>query len=237
MRDYVKKKVDKKNKKRERKGEETKEFTDATQYISFSNPYIFVDSNFTSKTPSFLDSTHFDKYTYQFEYGYESNGRQMLCISFNQEKKIHETYYSGLIYMVDSSYAIEGIDYGWNEKGKKKLIPAYAKAALWAYRLQVDEPDFQAKMRFREDNGKWNMDHFFIYLQGRLTKKFFFDDNETSLFNINQSFVFIEPIDKIDEDLPLLNRKKTVHGQIKDSNPNINWKKYRKLEPENLKQE
>lgn len=234
MRDYVKKKVDKYNKKREKKGEETKEFTDATEYISFSNPYLFVDSSLTTRAPSFLDSNHFDKYEYQFEYGYESKGRQMLCISFNQIKKLNDTYYQGLIYMVDSSFAIEGIDYGLNEKGRNKFFPGWVKAALWVYRLEVENPDLQAKIRFNELNGKWGLSHYFINLSGTLTKKYFFDENETSTFNINQSFVFIETINSLNEKDQLLIRKKSLHDQIKSSNPNIDWKKYRKLEPENL---
>ena len=235
MRNYVKKKVAKENKKRAKKGEEIKEFKDATEYISFSNPYLFIDSNFTTKAPSFLDSIHFNKYEYQIEYGYQSKGRDMLCISFNQKKKVYDNLHSGYIYMVDSSYAIEGIDYGWSEKGKKQLIPAWAKAALWVYRLQIDNPDLVAKIRFNESNGKWNLDHYFINLSGRLTKKYFFDNDESSQFDINQSFVFIEHLKELNLQDSLLKRGVPLHKQIKTTNKNLDWSKYRKLEPENLK--
>ena len=235
MRNYVKKKVAKENKKRVKKGEETKEFKDATEYISFSNPYLFIDSNFTTKTPSFLDSIHFDKYEYRIEYGYQSKGQDLLCISFNQKKKVYDNLHSGYIYMVDSSYAIEGIDYGWSEKGKKQLIPVWAKAALWVYRLQIDNPNLVAKIRFIESNGKWNLDHYFINLSGRLTKKYFFDNDESSQFEINQSFVFIEPLNELNPQDSLLKRKVPLHKQIKTSNKNLDWNKYRKLKPENLK--
>ena len=235
MRKSIKKKVDKDNKKRVKKGELTKEFTDATEYISFSSPYIFIDSNFTTKAPSFLDSIHFDKYEYQIEYGYQSKGRDMLCVSFNQKKKVYDNLHCGYIYIVDSSYAIEGIDYGWSEKGKKQLIPAWAKAALWVYRLQIDDPDLVAKIRFNESNGKWSLDHYFINLSGRFTKKYFFDDNESSRFDINQSFVFIEPLSRLNPKDSLLKRNVPLHKQVKTSNKKLDWNKYRKLEPENLK--
>jgi len=235
MHEYAKNKFKKSNKKKAKKGEPTEGFTDASEYITFSNPYLFVDSSLTTKAPSFLDSVHFEKYEYQIEYGYESRGKQMLCISFNQKKKVYDNLHSGYIYMVDSSFAIEGIDYGWSEKGKKRLIPAWAKAALWVYRLEVDEPNLIAKIRFSESNGKWQLNHYFINLSGRLTKKYFFDDNESSQFELNQSFVFIEPLNGLNQQDSVLKRKTPLHNQIKTSTKNLDWSKYRKLEPENLK--
>ena len=69
MHEYAKNKFKKSNKKKAKKGEPTEGFTDASEYITFSNPYLFVDSSLTTKAPSFLDSVHFEKYEYQIEYG------------------------------------------------------------------------------------------------------------------------------------------------------------------------
>lgn len=232
MRNYVKKKVDKQNKKLAKKGEETKEFTDATEYISFSNPYVFVDSNFTAHTPSFLDSNRFDKFEYEIEHGYTYKGRPMICIGFNQIKKTAGNFWEGKIYMDENTYAIQGIDYGWNEKGKRKLLSPAAKAALYLFRLEINNPDLQAKIRFYEQGGVWNLSHYFIHLSGNLTKKYFFEDNETSDFNIQQDFVFIETLNALDKDLPELLRKKPMHKQITEQSKGLNWDLYRKLEPE-----
>ncbi len=234
MRDYVEKQVKKENKKLVKKGEEPVDFTDASEYISFANPYIIVDSVFLSNLPSFLDSNFFSKYVYQFEYGYEYQGKSMICISFDQTKKISGNYFSGKIYMDENTYAIQGIDYGWNKKGKRKLLPALVKTAMYLFRMDLTEPDLQVKIRFRPLNDKWRLNHYKVTISGTLTKKYFFEENEKSHFNIGQDFVFIEPLETLNGSLKTLDRKQSMHKQIKSSSENVNWNTYRKLEPENL---
>ena len=53
--------------------------------------------------------------------------------------------------------------------------------------------------------------------------------------NLTKSFVFIEPLNGLNQQDSVLKRKTPLHNQIKTSTKNLDWSKYRKLEPENLK--
>ncbi|MBT8196342.1 MAG: carboxypeptidase-like regulatory domain-containing protein [Bacteroidia bacterium] len=170
----------KKRKQAEKKGEEYDEKSEAVT-ASFGGPNSILLLDNIKSGENFLDSTKFKKYEYNFDGASTYKNIDIIIIGFKSKRTLDNLKQHGKIYINTESNVIVGIDFNG-----QIVIPALAKPFMLAYGLSVHSPRLAAKVRFKQIDTTWYPEIFQIKLDGAMTKRYTFKENEYATFEIEQ---------------------------------------------------
>ncbi|UTW63977.1 carboxypeptidase-like regulatory domain-containing protein [bacterium SCSIO 12741] len=234
MQGFAEKQKKKYYKKQKKKGNEVVKSDVKGFTPEFINPYWILDSNLVRKRQMFLDTNDFKLYDYKFSHISKLDDKRVMCIEFDQKDKVRDPLFAGTIYLEEESLAIVALEFHLSEKGKKYLIPGYAKPVMWAMRLKVSPPLFGAFIRNREINGKWYLEYIKFTMDAELTKKYYFDDDHHSRFTGEQILVVVDRDLGGAETFPaeeIALKTKPIRKQLKKDSAQVNWTEYSRIQP------
>ncbi len=140
--------------KQKRKTLHNAEFADAQEsddgYIDFGGPNTLLSFDFTKTQQPFLDVSNRKKYTYTIGNKSVYNGREVLTIYFETDKKIDNTLYKGYFLMDEQSYAIIYI-----EMSGRYVVPTLLQPLVTLYGVTINESDYSLSVKYENFNGRW----------------------------------------------------------------------------------
>ncbi len=232
MKKFREKKDTKKRKKAKRKGEEFEPDDPNTEIIesTFGGPASILSEDPVSSLASYLDSTQFKKYKYEYAGAANYLGRKLMIISFKSRGKMDHIKEVGKIYFDYETDAIAAI-----ELSGKVVIPAWARPILFAFGLAIREPNMKMNVRYQLKENSWYPENFYVQANIGLTKRYMFSKNEKSEFEVENLYSIHQVMDnnrRIEKD-NLFDPEKKMKEQIKPE-INFSWDDVNTLVPESI---
>ncbi len=182
------KKEAKERRKAEKKGETYEEdFDESMIESSLGGPEGVIENDPVLSLESYLDTTEFKKFKYEYAGATNYLGREMIIISFETKGKVDHIKMSGNIFLDHNSDAIAAVEYTG-----KFVVPAWARPLLFSFGLAIHQPVFERKVRYQYHDGKWYPKYFYAMADLGLTKRYMFSSNERSDFDFEQVFTMNE---------------------------------------------
>jgi hypothetical protein len=227
------KQAKKTSKKKAKTGEEDAGSEASKEIVSanFGGPSQVLASDPVRNHDAFMKPENFKKFVYQFEPQVAFGDKKLMVISFDQKKQIDNMRTKGRVYIDMDSDAIVAIEYAGHFN-----IPTALKPVLFAMGFGITDPTFNSMVHYREVNGRWYVSSVKRDLKAELTKKYMFSKNETSSFDVEQTYSVQElnttsavPIEK---NLRMTTDKTmTEQAQFKDESF---WNTYSTVRPQKL---
>jgi hypothetical protein len=224
----------KKNAKKKAKTGEEDAGSEASKEIvsaNFGGPSQVLASDPVRNHDAFMKPENFKKFVYQFEPQVAFGDKKLMVISFDQKKQIDNMRTNGRVYIDMDSDAIVAIEYAGHFN-----IPTALKPVLFALGFGITDPTFNSMVHYREVNGRWYVSSVKRDVQAELTKKYMFSKNETSHFDVEQTYSVQElnttsaaPIEK--KLRMTTDKTMTEQAQFKDESF---WNTYSTVRPQKL---
>jgi hypothetical protein len=172
-------------KKKAKSGEEDTSSETSKEIVSanFGGPSQVLASDPVRSHDAFMKPENFKKFVYQFEPQVAFGDKKLMVISFDQKKQIDNMRTNGRVYIDMDSDAIVAIEYAGHFN-----IPTALKPVLFAMGFGITDPTFNSMVHYREVNGRWYVSSVKRDVQAELTKKYMFSKNETSSFDVEQTY-------------------------------------------------
>ncbi len=230
MRDKIEKKLEKEQRKAEKKGHENDQSINLDEEIisaSFGGPKQILSGDPLRDTADFLNPDLRKKFKYSID-GYSRYfGEQVIIIGFKSKGTYDHQKLEGSTYISMESDAIIAMEFDI-----KVVIPVVVKPLIFVFGFGITNPQLHAMVHYRPVNDLWYLNDISIEGGTRLTKKKMFKKNDRSNFFmeialINNQFSLenvheIPEVERIDEDKPL-------EEQV-DPDPEF-WKTYQVVRP------
>tara|TARA_B100000809_G_scaffold66115_2_gene62807 strand:- start:953 stop:2191 length:1239 start_codon:yes stop_codon:yes gene_type:complete len=195
----------------------------------FGGPKTILKLGNINNLEPFIDSISFKKFDYNFEPSTTYNGNEVMVINFSSKSRIDKSKYVGQLFIDKTTNAFVAIDYTENTR-----IPTALKPILFLVGISISNPIFNIRKVYQEQsNDRWYPKSFQLSIQFGVTKKYMFNKNEHSKFNIKQHFninkINIANVKSIEKVKQFDASKKDYKSQIHNAN-NINWKNINTLD-------
>lgn len=237
MREHLEKKAEKQARKQARKNKKTGEESpaeEADQEIvsaNFGGPAQVLASDPARNHDAFMKPENFKKFNYRFEPQVALGDKTLMVIAFDQRRQIEQTKTNGKIYIDMESDAIVAIEYVGTFN-----IPMALKPILFAMGYGISDPTFQSMVHYREQNGRWHVNHVQRDIQIALTKKYMWKKNEHADFDIKQTYVVqqlkTQSVEPIEESLRM-NGDETMTKQARFKDESF-WDTFSTARPQKL---
>lgn len=237
MREHLEKKAEKQARKQERKNKKTGEESPAEEVdqeivgANFGGPAQVLASDPARNHDAFMKPENFKKFNYRFEPQVAMGEKTLMVIAFDQRRQIEQTKTNGKIYIDMASDAIVAIEYVGTFN-----IPMALKPILFAMGYGISDPTFQSMVHYREQNGRWHVNHVQRDIQIALTKKYMWKKNEHADFDIEQTYVVqqlktssVAPIEKSHR----MNNNQTMTKQARFKDDAF-WASFATVRPQKL---
>ncbi|MEP1093681.1 MAG: carboxypeptidase-like regulatory domain-containing protein [Cyclobacteriaceae bacterium] len=164
--------------------------------IDLVTPDLLMDQDPVRQLESFLDSTKFKKFNYQFENEINYRGKRVTVISFYSKGKVKliniglKGHLEGTIYFDQESDAILGVDYD-----SEMVLPTIARPIIWLAGFGFSNPVMKNKVRYLEVDNRWYPQSIRLDMGLDLTQRYWFKKNEKSSIDLEllMSISNIEP--------------------------------------------
>lgn len=235
---FMHKRIEKENKKAKKKAEkEGKEFDEDEDgfAINMGNPVFLFNYNLLRTRRSFFRQENMKKYEFILDGVIESEGMNMLVISFDQRPHVKEALFKGKMYLEEESLAVVSLEYSYSERGKKYLFPKKVSAAMWVLGLRVEEPYLDVTIRSSKKGDLWVLDDILLSADAILEKRHLFKENERSMFDAEIFLSVVErELDRADK-IPVEKQvkiKPAFKKQLTHDPENPLWDRYLLMKPE-----
>ena len=149
--------------------------------IGIATPDLMMDQDPVRQIESFLDTTKFKNYQFQFEDDIIYRGRRVNVISFKSRGKVKlknvglKGYLDGVIYFDEESYAVIGVDYN-----SEMVIPLAVRPILYVAGFGASNPKMTNKVRYLKVGDYWFPQSIQVEMEIDLTQRYWFKRNEKS---------------------------------------------------------
>lgn len=226
MKKTIDKQVQKEIKSYEKKNEEVPESLQEFDGvpISLGGPHYMFGNNFIINPSEFLDSNNFKYYNYYFNGITQYKGTPALEIKFEPRKKSDKSLFEGTVLINEEYNAFTMVEFQLSEDGKKEIIPTVLKPILWAMGLTIEVQNLALQVFASPINEKWYVDYMHFEAQIMAEKSHWFQDDEQSVFKLDQLMMMLEKPNKVDHQIFKTNRvkKSDIYNQI-ENKPDIFW--------------
>jgi hypothetical protein len=148
----------------------------------FGGPEIILrTARFNNRSWSFLDTTKFRDFRYNFEPSTTYDHRPQIVIAFSSKGKVDNMRSEGRIFIDAASFAITRVE----DKGNF-VIPFYIKSFLFVYGLQFQDARFTRNVELRLVNSKWYPQNIRYRVDLEASKRYWFSPDDHSAFAIEQ---------------------------------------------------
>ncbi len=153
--------------------------------IDIATPDLMMDQDPVRQIESFLDTTKFKNYKFQFEDDLIYRGGRVNVISFESKGKVKlknvglKGYLNGLIYFDEETYAVIGVDYN-----SEMVIPMAAKPILYLAGFGASNPKMTNKVRYLQVGERWFPQSIQVDMGLDLTQRYWFKKNEKSSLDL-----------------------------------------------------
>lgn len=144
-------------------------------------PDRLVEEDPIRQIESFLDSTQFKAYDFEFSDDMSHEGKEVTIITFSPRKKVEmessnlKGRITGKLYFERDTYALLGVDYD-----SELIIPNALRPLVFLAGYGVSNPKMKKQVRYAKSEGKWHIRSIQMDLEMKLTKRYWFKKNESS---------------------------------------------------------
>ncbi len=150
-------------------------------WIGVATPDIMMDQDPVRQIESFLDTTKFKSFVFQFEDDMIYRGRRINTISFKSKGKLKlkniglKGFLDGKIYFDEESYAVIGVDYN-----SEMVIPLALRPILYMAGFGASNPKMTNKVRYLQVGDRWFPQSIQVDMELDLIQRYWFKKNEKS---------------------------------------------------------